>query len=214
MSQPVVLYPSYFGPVIHYVVMTGASTILFEVDDNFQKQTYRNRCYVYGANGSLMLNVPLSHKNHSRKTRDMRIDYSTDWRKLHLKSLQAAYRASPYFEYYEDEIDTIFQQRYDYLLDLNLYILDRMFQLLNMDIPYTKSDAYHKHYTGFIDLRSLVNAKTGKVYGLQPYIQVFSSKMSFIENLSILDLLFMEGPQAILYLKNQSKTIDLAPSQS
>ena len=203
MPQPVVLYPSYFAPVIHYAAMARAGTVLFEVDDNFQKQTYRNRCYIYGANGSLMLNVPLRHKNHSRKTRDMRIDYSTDWRKLHLKSLQAAYRASPYYEFYEDEIDAIFRQKFDYLLDLNLYILERMFQLLNMDIPYSKSDVYQEQYDGFTDLRCLINAKSGKVYGLQPYIQVFSSKMGFIENLSILDLLFMEGPHAMEYLIRQ-----------
>ena len=204
MFNSVILIPSYFSPISQYVACLKAESVLFEIEDNFQKQTYRNRCYIMVTNGRQMLNIPVKHHNASRKTHDVLIDHSMNWQKVHLKSLQTAYRASPYFEFYEDSIQHIYESNHKYLLDLNLYCHEQLTSLLNLTIPIVKTKEYHKKYTDITDLRSLADAKLELQFGFEPYFQVFSAKQGFIENLSILDLLFMEGPNAVDYLKRQT----------
>lgn len=203
-----ILYPGYFSPVIHYIALCKADAIVFEVEDNYQKQTYRNRCYIYGANGKQLLNIPVKHNNVSRKTKDVRIEYDFAWQKQHIKTIQTAYRASPYFEFYEEEILTLFTKQPKFLLDLNFEAQELVLELLQLDISFVKSQEYHKVYTQGNDLRFLIDAKANRTYGLQEYIQVFSDKHGFIENLSVLDLLFMEGPNALNYLESQDIDIN------
>jgi len=103
------LYPTYFSPIIQYAALAKVDKITFEVEDNYQKQTYRTRCYIYSPNGKQLLNIPIKNANSKQKTKDVVIDYSVNWQKQHLKSIEAAYRSSPFFEYYEDEIRAIFE---------------------------------------------------------------------------------------------------------
>ena len=200
------LYPTYFSPIIQYVALAKADTIIFEVEDNFQKQTYRTRCYIYSPNGKQLLSIPVKNANSSQKTKDVLIDASFNWQKQHLKSIEAAYRSSPFYEYFEDEIQLVFENTPRYLLDFNFKCQALVYELLQFDKNYTKTTTFQK--TAEVkDLRFLDNAKSNLDYKLERYTQVFSEKHGFIENLSILDLLFMGGANALNYLESQN--IDL-----
>lgn len=198
-----ILYPTYFSPIVHYVALAKADKVIFEVEDNYQKQTYRTRCYIYSANGIQLLNIPILH-NKSKKTQDIKIDTSFKWYKQHIKAMQIAYRSSPYFEFYEEDLLSIFDKTPQFLLDFNLKCQDILLDLLQLEVSYTTTTEYLKEYTDTIDVRFLANAKSKECYNFDTYIQVFSDKLGFIENLSILDLLFMEGPNALNYLENQN----------
>ncbi len=202
-TSTLLLYPTYFSPIVQYVGLAKADQVIFEVEDNYQKQTYRTRCYIYGANGKQLLNIPVQHNNKSRKTRDILIDNSVPWQKQHLRAIQAAYRSSPYFEFYEEEFVLLFKNALQFLLDFNFTCMELVLEMLQLDISFTKTITYFTEYSDVVDLRLLADAKTERKYKLNPYTQVFSDKHGFIENLSILDLLFMEGPNALNYLENQ-----------
>jgi len=200
----ILLQPTYFSPIIQYVAISKSETICFEVQDNFQKQTYRNRCYIYTANGKHLLNVPIQHnKGVKQRTKDVKIDYKDDWNKLHLKTLITAYSSSPFFEYYIDDLLPIFNKRHIFLLDLNLLSHQLIMDALQLEITTSKTNEYFKE-TSLKDYRKLAISKGEPTYNLERYIQVFEQNQGFISNLSILDLLFMEGPNALNYLESQN----------
>lgn len=199
----ILLQPTYFSPIIQYVAIAQCKQLAFEVEDNFQKQTYRNRCYIYTATGKHILNVPIKHaKEIKQKTKDVKIDYKDYWNKLHLKTLKTAYNSSPFFEYYIDDLLPIFEKQTTFLLDLNLKCHYFIMDALQIEIPIIKTTAYHKDVNS-LDLRNLAIAKGTTNFQLERYIQVFEEQKGFISNLSILDLLFMEGPNALNYLESQ-----------
>lgn len=199
-----VIHPTYFSPIVQYVAIASSKRILFEVEDNFQKQTYRNRSYIYTSNGKHLLNVPIQHnKGIKQKTRDIKIDYKDDWHKLHLKTLQTAYNSSPYFEFYVDELVPIFEKRPAFLLDLNLKCHQFVMDALQLEIPTSKTIHYLKKIENK-DARNLAVAKSNQEFQFERYIQVFDQNHGFISNLSILDLLFMEGPNTLNYLESQT----------
>ena len=198
------LQPTYFSPIVQYIVVANSKELIFEVEDNFQKQTSRNRCYIYTAHGKHLLNVPIQHgKENKQKSKDVKIDYKDDWHKLHLKTLQTAYNSSPFFEFYIDDLRPIFEKRMDFLLDLNLKCHEFVMNSLQLTIPTSKTFEYHKK-PYCIDTRHLAIAKSNQEFNFERYIQVFEQNHGFISNLSILDLLFMEGPNALNYLENQT----------
>ena len=203
--QVKILSSAYFGPIDYFAHIVQSDSVIIEVEENFQKQTYRNRCYIYGANGKLNLNVPVSHKSSTStrlKTKDALVAYDFDWQKLHWKSLESAYRTSPFFEFYEDELRPFFEKKHKYLLDLNLEGLDLIKELLQEDWSISKSKIYEETPSGIIDIRNNFNAKKNSEIEIPSYTQVFSDKFGFIPNLSILDLLFMEGTNTENYLQN------------
>ncbi len=191
--------PSYFAPIIQYVSILKNEKIVFEVEDNYQKQTYRNRCNIYGANGKLTLNIPIIH-NGKQKTKDVKIDYKNLWHKQHLKSLESAYYSSPFFEFYIDDLRNLYEEKTLYLLDFNLKCHNFVMDSLQENIPFSKTNTYEIE-TKITDCRNFVNAKKEPNYKLKKYTQVFDNKHGFISNLSILDLLFMEGANSENYLK-------------
>ena len=198
------VHPTYFSPIIQYIVIAKSKEIVFEVEDNFQKQTYRNRCYISTANGKHILNVPVQHnKGIKQKSKDTKIDYKDDWHKLHMKTLQTAYSSSPFFEFYIDDLLPIFEKRIQFLVDLNLKCHEFIMDALQLEISNSKTTEYNKD-VDYLDLRNLTIAKSNNIYNLERYIQVFEQNHGFISNLSILDLLFMEGPNALNYLESQT----------
>ncbi|GAB1307408.1 WbqC family protein [Urechidicola sp. KH5] len=196
--------PTYFAPIAQYVAIMQQPSIVFEVEDNFQKQTYRNRCLIYGANGKLQLNVPIkhTHKGGRQKSKDIQIKYSEHWQKLHFKSMQSAYRSSPYFEFYEDDLQTIFEKKHTFLHDLNFETHAFIMDAMQEEIPFVRTEKYDVS-PSIKDNRSLAIAKGKRIFDFKPYVQVFDDKYGFIPNLSILDLLFMEGPNTSMYLAAQ-----------
>lgn len=204
------MQPLFFGPVIQYVAMAGQPDIIFEKHDNFQKQTYRNRCYIYGANGKQLLTVPILHSKSSgrQKTKEVKIDNSFSWQKIFIKSFESSYRSSPFFEFYEDEIMQVFEKPYNYLLDLNMQGHEIVSSCLELDNNITFSEIYHQSDSAIKDFRFLADAKKEPNYNLNSYTQVFDNKHGFIGNLSILDLLFHEGTNALNYLESHTNILN------
>ncbi len=201
------LHPGYFGPIDQFCAWADADEILWENEDNYQKQTYRNRQYIYGANGKLSLNIPVqhTHKNQGRqKYKAVLIENDFDWQHTHWKSFESAYRTSPYFEFYEDELRPLFYRKFKFLMDFNLHCTEAVLRCIELEAPTDKTTVYQKDYpaeNGFRDCRNLIVAKRESSIDLRPYAQVFQEKHGFIPNLSILDLLFNVGPQTSTYLE-------------
>ena len=201
-----ILHPSYFPSISHFAAIAQSESITFEVEDNFQKQTNRNRTYIYSPNGIQLLNIPVKHsKETHQKTKDIRIETDFDWQKQHFKSLEAAYRSSPFFEFFEDDIRIIFEKKHDFLLDLNFETLAIVTKCFRMKLEFdTTSEYFHDVDTNkTMDFRSLINGKKDLSI-FESYKQVFDDKHGFINNLSVLDLLFNEGKYAMDYLKKQA----------
>ena len=200
------LYPTCFPTIASYIVIAQAERLVFEVNDSYQKQTYRNRCYIYGANGKLGLYIPVQYSQKNRQnTSEILIDNSSNWQTTHWKSLESAYKKSPYFEYYQDELISLFTRKKDSLLVFNLECIEVVNKCLNLDIDSSKTINFNKEKKEN-DYRYLVNARKESKIKINPYIQVFQEKHGFINNLSILDLLFNEGPNAKSYLQTQTLT--------
>ena len=170
--------PTYFSPISQYTSIVNSNDITFEIEENYQKQSYRNRCYILGANGKQLLNIPISHTNKSfgkLKLKEVLIEDS-NWQRQHYKSLTTAYNHSPFFEFYKDDLQYIFKKKYKYLLDINI----DSFHFINEALDLSKEYDISKKYNDKVD---------------DDY------RNNFLNNLSILDILFMEGPNSINFLK-------------
>ena len=199
----ILIHPSYFPSISHFVAISQCDLVTFEMDDNFQKQTNRNRMYIYSPNGIQLLNIPVKHsKTAHQKTKEIKIENDFDWQKQHFKSLEAAYRSSPFFEYFEDNIASIFQKKHTFLMDLNLETMAIVSKCLGLEFDYNETTEYFHEVKDITDFRPLINGKKDTAV-FEPYTQVFEEKHGYLNNLSILDLLFNEGRYALDYLKKQ-----------
>jgi len=202
----ILIHPTYFPSISHFAAIVQAEKVTFEMEDNFQKQTNRNRTYIYSPNGIQLLNIPVKHsKIAHQKTKDIQIENDFDWQKQHFKSLEAAYRSSPFFEFFEDDLLPIFEKKHSFLMDLNLEVFELITRCLRMKIEYTTTTEYIHEIKAneIIDFRYLANGKKDQSQ-FESYTQVFDDKFGFINNLSVLDLVFNEGKFAVDYLKSQS----------
>jgi len=204
----ILIHPTYFPSISHFVAMAQADSITFEMEDNFQKQTNRNRTYIYSPNGIQLLNIPVKHSTQiHQKTKEVKIETDFDWQKQHFKSLEAAYRSSPFFEYFEDDLRPIFHKKHTFLIDLNFEVLDVVAKCLRMKLEFETTNEYFQEVAaGIMDFRFLANGKKDPSQ-FEVYPQVFQEKSGFLNNLNILDLLFNEGRYALEYLKNQKLVI-------
>lgn len=192
---------SYFGPIEEFVYLAKNESVTYEVKENFVKQSYRNRCVIYGANGLLRLTVPLVLKSREKTAMEsIKISYAENWQSHHWRSIQSAYKNSPFFVYYEELLAPLFLEQYEYLKDLNLKTNEVIKQCIQLSTTINLSEEFTPYIEG--DLRLSIHPKKGSTLTFDRYIQVFEEKHGFHENLSILDLLFNEGPSALLYLQN------------
>lgn len=197
------LHPAYF-PTSLTMACLAQGPVRWEAWDNFQKQTYRNRCYICNDRGRQLLNIPVKHVGGStgrQLTREVRIDNGYNWQRLHWRGLETAYRSAPFFEYYEADLQPLFERRFDRLLDLNLATIEVLCGLLEIDFPTATTAQYEATPEGLADGRFLVSAKAGAPAPLPPYPQVFEDRHGFVPDLSVLDLLFNEGTGATDYLE-------------
>lgn len=200
----ILLHPTYFPSISHFAAIAQANTVTFEVEDNFQKQTNRNRTYIYSPNGVQMLNIPVKHTtSRYQKAKEIKLENAFDWQKQHFKSLEAAYRTSPFFEYFEDALQPIFNKKHTFLMDLNFETMEIITKCLGLKMEYQKTTEYFHEAPEYSDFRALANGKKDAL-NFEPYTQVFEEKHGFLNNLSVLDLLFNEGRFALDYLKKQN----------
>ncbi len=175
-------------------------SIQLEAHEHFIKQTYRNRCYILGANGPLMLNIPVIKGRSNTPIRELQIDNRQNWQAIHWKSIASAYGNAPFFEFFSPEFKIAFEKQEKYLWDFNERMLTLCLRLLSFNhLKITYSTSYQKeNETGLTDLRSVIHPKKSfednSFYRPVPYIQVFGKK--FVPNLSIIDLIFCQGPEA------------------
>jgi hypothetical protein len=198
----ILIHPHYLPNISHFFLLVNSKKIVFEINDNFLKQTYRNRTYIYGANGKLLLSVPVIHSQKNRKIfKDVKISYDKDWLSHHWKSIEISYRSSPFFEYFEDKLICLYTKREKYLVDFNLKSINILFEMLQIDLKYDFTNSYQENYSSISDYRINSENFNSNDIKIDKYTQVFQSKHGFINNLSVLDLIFNEGPNAINFLK-------------
>ena len=204
MANSVLLPMSYLGNIDYYRHLIKADQVTLEGEEWFVKQSYRSRTSIYGANGKLDLVVPVVRIKRSRqRMKDIRIVYDHSWQRLHWKSFESAYRRSPYFEYYEDDFQPLFKEKYEFLHELTDAFQQWALSKLGVEKSWNWTETFEANPTGITDLRKAFNPKAAD----QPtdlaearYMQTFESKCGFIPNLSIADLLFNQGPAASAYL--------------
>lgn len=202
----ILLHPTYFPNIATFAVITQ-NDVQWEVEDNYQKQTYRNRCYVCTDLGRHMLSIPVQHVGGDQgrqKYNDVLLDNSYPWQRNHWRTLQTAYRTSPFFEFYEDDIAPLYEQSFEKLLDFNLKTIRTICDCLQIDMPEEKTTEYEVEPNDVQDSRILVNAKPRLEIRQEKYVQVFGDRHGFVKNASVLDLLFNEGTNALGYLQNQN----------
>ncbi|WP_435622867.1 WbqC family protein [Flagellimonas sp.] len=202
----VLLHPTYFPSIATFAVIVQ-NEIIWEAFDNFQKQTYRNRCYICTDQGKHMMNIPIKHvgSNQGRQLyADVVLDQTTPWQKQHWRTLETAYRTSPYFEFYEDDIKPLYEKTEERLFTFNLRTIHTILGCLGIEKEFKSTSKYEIQPTNLNDARHLVDAKKPFEFSLPKYEQVFEERHGFIANLSVLDLLFNEGPNTVDYLMNQS----------
>lgn len=197
-----ILLPAFYLPPISwfsYFLMEDRSVVL-EKFEHFPKQTYRNRANIYGANGNLSLIIPMKH-NGKRVVSEMEVSEAENWRKLHWKSIKNAYQSSPYFEFYEDRLQKIYENETVSLFQFNVQSIEIILKILKEDQDFTFTQEYIAQ-PEMQDLRNAFSAKKTSDIGFEPYYQTFSDKLGFLPDLSIIDLLCNKGPETKTYLKN------------
>lgn len=200
--QQAILSTAYFPNIQYLSKFIKYDNIVIDIYEHYSKQSYRNRCNILSANGVLPLSIPVKKNNHCY-TKDIKIDYSEPWQKLHEKAILSAYNNSPFYEYYIDEFMPFFIKQEVFLIDINTKILDKILKILKIEKNYSFSNDFivlDKH-----NFRESIHPKSSKYkedndFISKPYIQVFSEKFGFIENLSCLDLIFLQGPMAKSFL--------------
>ena len=197
-----ILLPIFYLPPVSwfFVFLNTENQITFEQFENFPKQTYRNRATIYGANGKLPLIIPIKHTG-KREIKDIEISFAEDWQKLHWKSIKTAYQSTPYFEYYEDKLKSIFSEKIISLKDFNIKALGIILAILKTEKNYDFTSEYFKNPESE-DYRERFSAKSESEFDTPEYYQSFSDKYGFLKDLSILDLICNIGPESLTYCKN------------
>ena len=206
------LSSAYLAPIQYYskLLQCASGLAYIEAHDNYAKQTYRNRCLIADANGPLALTIPTEKPAEGKcLMRDIRISDHGNWRHQHWNALEAAYRHTPFFLYYEDDFRPFFEKKIEYLYDFNMQLTELVCDLIGLDVTLKPTDAYHQKPDGMADFRALITPKVSweddKEFRPTEYYQVFNEKHGFIPNLSIADLLFNMGPESILILNESNQ---------
>ena len=205
--QTVLLSSLYLAPIQYYSKLFRAEEAVIETDDNYQKQSYRNRCIIAATNGPLSLSIPIEKPKELKcKMKDIRIADHGNWQHFHWNAIISAYNSSPYFEYYRDDFIPFYEQKTTFLFDLNEQLRSLICQLLDIETSISYSTKFVDEVPAEIsDYRETIHPKidwreTELHFKAKPYYQVFDEKNKFVENASIIDLLFNMGNESRLYL--------------
>lgn len=186
----------YCGSIGYYQALVRADEVQFEIHEHFPKQTHRSRMEILGPNGVQKLVIPTQKTGQKRVMKDVRISYAENWQREHWKSLEAAYRNSPFFEHYESEIHDFYTQKTEHLLEFNLEFFEVINKLIKINFNYSLTEGYES--------LSSVEYRDSAFDLMEPisYMQVFMDRFDFIPNLSILDALFCLGPDTKTLIEN------------
>ena len=188
---------AYLAPIEYYAILLQEPNCSIELHEHFVKQSIRNRCDIYGANGKLQLTIPKQRKGSSKTIiKEIQISYKQSWQKQHWTAIQSAYNSSPFFKYYQDELQSFFETEETLLVDFNQKLQKVILGLLQQEGDNTSFTKKFQHKGSFSDFRNY----TWKCKNPVAYDQVFMEKHGFIADLSIIDLLFNLGPESSDYL--------------
>jgi len=200
ISNTILVNTAYFPPVNYLSLFSTAEKVLIEREENYIKQTCRNRCSIYSANGPMNLTVPiLLGSFHKTPVKEIKIDYSKRWQQIHLGALQSSYKSSPFFEYYFSSVENVILRNHRFLLDLNLHSLEVSMEATGIRIPVDYTKEFVTDSGEPWDYRNRINPKKKdeeSLGGFKKYNQVFEDRYGFIPGLSIIDLIFNAGPDA------------------
>lgn len=204
-TERILLSTAYHAPIQYFSKLRRYPQVYLEQWESYQKQSYRNRCYILSANGVLPLTVPIVHTGEKTPIKNIRIDYTKRWKIMHLRAIESAYRSSPFYLYYIDDFLAIYHNEYEYLWEMNLAFLQLTLQLLNIKVNLKITASYREIPSPFLDFTHAIHPKNrfnqpDPTFVPRPYFQVFEKKFGFVPNLSILDLLFNTGPEAAGWL--------------
>ena len=201
--ENICLTSAYLAPVEYYSAMAKADIVFLEHCEFYEKQSYRNRCNIAGANGQLALTIPVEKSKGSRMlTRDVRISEHSDWQLQHWRSIESAYNSTPFFEYYKDDLIPFYEKNWTFLWDFNTEIQTKLLELLDLQIDIQLTKEYKVDFDENVqDVRNTIHPKKETEVGsFKTYYQVFEQRFGFIPNLSSIDLLFNMGNESILIL--------------
>lgn len=202
MVDKIFVSTAYLPPAEYISLISGAQEVLIEAEENYLKQSYRNRFYILSAHGRQMLSVPVYLGSlHKTKTKDIRIDYSKRWQQVHIRALSSSYGAAPFFQYYFDTLERIIGKRTEFLLDLNSELLAELIRMLNFKTKLSYTSAFSPLDSTENDYRYNISPKKISGHQEKEYSQVFNENRNFTGGLSIVDLLFNMGPDAVNYLQ-------------
>ena len=200
MPGDLILSTAYFPPAEYFNLIKSAGSVLIEQEENYIKQTYRNRCRILTSNGILTLSVPVMKGGKIKaRVKDITVDYSKRWQQVHIRAMVSAYSRSPYFQFYFEPLEKILLTNHKYLLDLNDQLLKKCLEILNINKFTTHTSSYETGSGTDTDFRYSISPGNISGYTARPYIQVFQSS-EFVAGLSILDLIFNMGPESSGYL--------------
>lgn len=214
VKKPVFI-TNYFPSIKYFFHAIHFQEIYLEAKENYQKHSFRNRCAICTVNGKNLLSVPLEKgKNLQCPIKEVRIAYHSDWTRQHLKTMRTAYGNAPFFHHYIDELETIWSYQFKFLFDLNRQIMESLFKILGLDMVIRETTTYEKEsppeFIDFRDLRNLRHPSTAD-FALFSYEQVFSDRLPFVPNLSILDLILCKGPETVSFLNQLAQKTAIRP---
>jgi len=199
----IVLSTAYYPPVQYFAEIAKSGKLLIEQHETYPKQTYRNRCYIYSANGVLPLSIPVERGSfHKVKLKDIKLDNTRKWKREHINAIRSAYNSAAFFEFYSEEVLKPLDKQHKFLIDLNMDILNILLDIFEMSITVNRTDSFNKKYgENYMDLRYSISPKKSSIITYGEYFQVFSPDQGFKPNLSIIDLLFNMGPESWTYFR-------------
>ncbi|MCX6325212.1 MAG: WbqC family protein [Bacteroidia bacterium] len=201
MAGKILVSTAYLPPVEYFSIISQADEVLIEKEENYLKQTYRNRCYILSASGPQLLSVPVYLGSlHKTPVKDIRIDYSKRWQQVHIRAMTASYNSSPWFEYYFENIEKIISRNHEFLLDLNMELIESVLAILKIKKTISYTANFEPVGDMENDFRYKITTKKESHFAVKEYLQVFNQDKSFIPGLSIIDLVFNMGPDAVDYL--------------
>jgi len=200
-----ILNSLYLAPIEYYSALFRAESALIEIHDSYQKQSYRNRCQIAGANGAISLSIPIEKPTTTKcKMKDIRLSEHGNWRHLHWNAIISAYNSSPFFEYYEDDFRPFYEKKQTFLHDFNEELRQLICRLIGIQTPLSHTETYIQTISdNATDFRELIHPKKTPIAETPVYYQVFAEKNGFIPNLSIVDLLFNMGSESRLVLRHE-----------
>jgi hypothetical protein len=201
MAGKILISSAYLPPIEYFSLILQTDKVFIEREENYLKQTFRNRCYILSAHGQQILTIPVYLGSlHKTPIKDIRVDYSKRWQQVHLRAIIASYRSSPYFEFYFEDLEKIILKNHEFLLELNTELTESLLKILGMRITISYTTIFEPVGEADNDFRYKIAPKKESYFVPKEYLRVFDNRHKLVHGMSVIDLIFNMGPEAVNYL--------------